>query len=1201
MRYRKQNQISYVRKPFNIRPFGVKTSFNTSSDERLVGDGIKNKTEHEQYIKQRGPTFFAHYRDSKEQKNAMNAKVEKSNENMLDGENMKEQTNKHRKNNKIVNDNGKNMDETITGRKTEKPSIRVEKGSPLALFDSSELKDKELQSNGIENENLKESEYLARHVNDENSDIKPHINNNIISSPVQHEANVNAESSDIKAGIINISLPLQRVANVNTEISDIKTGINNISLPLKREANVNAESYDTKPSINRISLPLQRVTNVNTESSDIKPGFINMSLPLQRVENFKESQHDAREYHNLTQKYHGNEPGESTSLNSKQLDKYEHQNLYQLQQAVKEKFTKQNPNSFSENSRNKMRKYSSKLTETYAYIRGAIKTIPSQTIHIFHSRSKPLQLIPIQEKSLTTTIPKFKKVEASLNHKSFVKILEKSPVTKMREFTDKESSDPAVSSESGKEDMDTSSLNLPSSRLATQLLQQNSNDIKILSKPEEIQSNDRETALSNLENRLISSIDPTDLSSYKHTIDIAERTGTGDVVPVNMNAKSAEINAITNPSSIPNDADERIPSEHVLVSPDSTKEVDIMKSMSGDQDGRLAALQDLQALTKVQKELATQEKETFSNPMFLKKISNRPSISGIPVDSLDITHTSTMPLREREKLDATLLFSSAKLKREDKDETVENKFVPERENLQLAMKNKLTASSANFSRPKLTKNIPQTGRLYFSQPKKAAAFSKENRSKYRTGHNTSNTEKLVIEIVKPSSKYFEIKQNKTNKKPIDGPIREADIFLKSEKLNTKPFNASSHAQKALEREKSQTSIFLPNSPLNPKGDFLFLDDDTKTTGRAGTIKLLSKSNLSNEEKMKLIKEYQDSQNTSNTAKIDDSKISDMLKTGKFTEHDLKSDFAGKEAALQDVMMLEIERDLNEKISQAHLRAAEQRKMKENEIKISQQENAMSLPGNLSPDITLPSNISPGGAIPGISQGTTSRPLKHIQPSENTLQESRKMKENEIKISQQENDMSLPGNLSPDITLPSNISPGGSIPGISQGATSTSLTHNQSPGNILPDTTRPTQMDKFLDEEQKILRDDNKSEDYDTFSTTQTTKTPYSYGDNLQTDNEPRYGRKPIRNEMKPYDSFDFPNIQNLVDSVQGLTPSEIKAYGIGLRNDVYIDKLAPSHSSTQQSLQNEYSTMGLENEGNIKPLYYIRRSKMNKYLKNDRK
>ena len=85
--------------------------------------------------------------------------------------------------------------------------------------------------------------------------------------------------------------------------------------------------------------------------------------------------------------------------------------------------------------------------------------------------------------------------------------------------------------------------------------------------------------------------------------------------------------------------------------------------------------------------------------------------------------------------------------------------------------------------------------------------------------------------------------------------------------------------------------------------------------------------------------------------------------------------------------------------------------------------------------------------------------------------------------------------------------------------------------------------------------------------------------------------------MKPYDSFDFPNIQNLVNSVQGLTPSEIKAYGIGLRNDVYIDKLAPSRSSTQQSLQNEYSTMDLENEGNIKPLYYIRRSTMNKYLK----
>jgi hypothetical protein len=117
----------------------------------------------------------------------------------------------------------------------------------------------------------------------------------------------------------------------------------------------------------------------------------------------------------------------------------------------------------------------------------------------------------------------------------------------------------------------------------------------------------------------------------------------------------------------------------------------------------------------------------------------------------------------------------------------------------------------------------------------------------------------------------------------------------------------------------------------------------------------------------------------------------LLKNGKFSEHDLRSDFAGKEAALQDVMMLEKQRDLDDKLSQAHLLASESSKVKGpgNELPAGgQRENAMSLPGNLSPDITLPGNISPGASLPetlpaGISPPGNGLPSDAAQP-ENRL-------------------------------------------------------------------------------------------------------------------------------------------------------------------------------------------------------------------------
>ena len=83
--------------------------------------------------------------------------------------------------------------------------------------------------------------------------------------------------------------------------------------------------------------------------------------------------------------------------------------------------------------------------------------------------------------------------------------------------------------------------------------------------------------------------------------------------------------------------------------------------------------------------------------------------------------------------------------------------------------------------------------------------------------------------------------------------------------------------------------------------------------------------------------------------------------------------------------------------------------------------------------------------------------------------------------------------------------------------------------------------------------------------------------------------KSINNDIEPnqasYDAVDSNGIGKFVDTVQGLSPAEVKAYGIDVNNDVYIDKPARQRPVAQRSLQNGYTTIGerdLGSFGNMK-------------------
>ena len=73
---------------------------------------------------------------------------------------------------------------------------------------------------------------------------------------------------------------------------------------------------------------------------------------------------------------------------------------------------------------------------------------------------------------------------------------------------------------------------------------------------------------------------------------------------------------------------------------------------------------------------------------------------------------------------------------------------------------------------------------------------------------------------------------------------------------------------------------------------------------------------------------------------------------------------------------------------------------------------------------------------------------------------------------------------------------------------------------------------------------------------------------------------PAETNQPNYDAVDSSTIGKFVDSVQGLSPAEVKAYGIDVNNDVYIDKPTRQRpAAAQRSFQSGlsgYTTMGAE-------------------------
>ena len=697
------------------------------------------------------------------------------------------------------------------------------------------------------------------------------------------------------------------------------------------------------------------------------------------------------------------------------------QNTDNIQSANETLFNQTTVDDLQQNTKPKAIVNLKKIPDTDALIRGALRSIPSEIIHIVKTQPK---LKPVATKSgakvmtvsnetamnedLTFVMPKLKKVKMevnSLGRKETTNLQDVKFIENEAHSNDQKSS----SGGGGGGGLETSSIRIPGSQIAAQSLvgenkmaNLNSNDV----------TSSHEMAPSNDVDRMASSTDPTDLTEYEHRIDIAERTGAGDIVPVGVGTNNPSVSPVSeNPSQNTPTGGQGAPPEHVLLSPNSAKGEDLLKPLGNDPDGKLAAIQDIGALTKAQKEQETnQDPDKISDPAFLEGMSNRVSVSGTPLNTMEMANTPSIPLRDVDQPGSTIMIPGEKLKRDEKGAWAKRKTGGQDKNAQFTVDNKVVALRTGSNNLKFATS-PKNSQLHSvaigQQTEKPAVGGQvdEHEAALTSAKHNLDTNlapriaQLVKEIIRESLGNRQVlseekTQKKATKEILDEPSKDAEVLLKSEKLETKPYHApTDNARKengAISQvsqqvknlaDSSKASVFLPHVPSNPEGDQLFLGGESHPADIAGTMNTLSESNLSKEEKLKLIKEYQESQKTSHTAtgmkpskaesspaspEVEESKIQELLRNGKFNEHDLKSDFAGKEAAMQDMMLLEKERDIDDKLSQAHLMASQPSKQKGPGGELaagSQRQNAMSLPGNLSPDITLPGNISPGASLP----------------------------------------------------------------------------------------------------------------------------------------------------------------------------------------------------------------------------------------------
>ena len=777
------------------------------------------------------------------------------------------------------------------------------------------------------------------------------------------------------------------------------------------------------------------------------------------------------------------------------------QSIRKLQQVVNKKFTNQK----TAGSLPQRRKPVNLATVSSfdAIIRGSMENVPTENIHIAKTQpqSRPaLQASGTNAASISNgtatndqlaqVLPKLHKVRMKLNQN-----LQENGKHQKAKFIEKQApsnnqqSSPSVTSSGGGGGggLETSGITIPGSQVAAPSLlgedqMSNLNADDMMSSRNS--AGNGMTSSSDVD-RMASSTDPTDLTAYEHGADIAERTGAGDIVPVGMGTNSPSVTPV--PNSLIGEqgsptSEQSAPPEHVLFSSNGAKGEDLLKPLGNDPDGKLAALQDLRALTKQRKqqeESAGEDTDKISDPAFLEGMSNRISVSGAPLDPSAMTHTPSMPLRDIDQPDSTLVVPGMKLKRDEKGSSQEK-------NAQFTVDNKVVALGSGTGHQKLGTSpktdavqqlVQKTLRKFAGRAGQASVHGQapvpsENHDV--TASLAPRITQLVKEIVRESlgEGHVSSKEKTQSKDPSVSSVgtsgKEGDILLNSEKMETKTYNpkhpggagkesgtsspVSPQSQKVTKDPK--TSLFLPNVPPNPEGDNVFFDGEHESGDVASTMDMLSNSNLSNEEKIKLIKAYHDSQRTSlktsvknnpskaeatpSSPEVEESKITEMLKSGKFNEHDLKSDVAGKEAAMQDMMLMEKQQDLDDKLSQAHLVASQASKEKQPGDGLppgSQRENAMTLPGNLSPDITLPGNISPGASLPETMPAGISQPGNRL-PSDVALPENR-----------------LPG-TGPPGQMPAFQ---GQIPG----------SQNAGFSKVDPSMmTKETQMDKLLDQAQE---------------------------------------------------------------------------------------------------------------------------------------
>ena len=888
------------------------------------------------------------------------------------------------------------------------------------------------------------------------------------------------------------------------------------------------------------------------------------------------------------------------------------------------------------------------LTKVNAQIQGSIRNIPTNVIYLVKSESHP------KSEAKVVISPSISDSDSLIDNQTVMSMLNLKKVSPMVKLANKKTKTIPFTRTTANEHQNTATsveqspgtLDL-SSGGATEDHIYNSNDIMPppLTSDTQIMGSEKVAQLNN-DAHSLSERNNSPLGQNK--VEIAQKTSSGDIIGQGPSTNDANAAQTTG----------GIPPEHVLVSPNDIKgENNVLKPLAQDPEGKISAIEDVQAISKVQKEQENtqQDAERISDPAFLEGMSNRIQMQGSPVDDLSVTHAPSVPLRDINFPGSTVMVSSDKLKRDAKGGLIGNKTSLSQENgdvLQLSgsMVNNFgaVASATNKLRfpvtPKVTlgqsKSVTDVRQLASQintpaekKPEILGEFSKGNHNTAVSSTNAklkvpvlngvgshvvqlpatpemktiqpsaagalteskiaSRIQELLKAVLKEKEQINYAKQNtrmslgdnagsnttnKLTEEIFDDPTKFSDggILLNSEKQETKPyymsaFNNKNKAGKVFSgvseqgrvvpgsnfdvsklmnssAEKSKASVFLPNIASQPDGEEVFLGGDAQAMNPARTMSLLSKSNLSNEEKLKLINSYRTSadqkpetlskSNPDLPPRMSEGESNQLqenvfFKTGKPNGHELKGDVAGKEAAMEDVLMLEKERDTDNKLSQAHLIASQPNKLKGNNYLENGQSN-----------MALTDSASPGSQLQPFGTDHSVNELKQngafAEGSDQTVAPVKEGKMEKLREDRQ----------------------GLSFTGLGQENVAGEMSHFASPEKLKSTSQmlNTNELNRGIDSDKKAIENNM----------------------------EP--------NEGKLTDDSGETGIGRFVDSVQGLSPAEMKAYGININNDVYIDKTA-REQLRRKSAKATYNAIMQESEETKDALKGLKKSNVYKLKK----